>query len=179
MHPLIPQAVGVVAIILFFSCYQLKNRKSIILCNVASRLLYIVQYILLGAFSGAVLDVLGSLSSLLAARSDKGFIKRHRMAICLSVNVLIVGVGLALAIKSRNPVDILPIVGVLFHTVAFWAKSERVIRRVSLIGSPFWLAYNFISKAYSSAFGDLITIGSLIIAMIRYRKRATEDPKEG
>ena len=47
--------------------------------------------------------------------------------------------------------------------------DEKVIRRVSLLGSPFWFAYNFLSRAYGSAVGDLLTIGSIIVAMIKYK----------
>ena len=171
MHPLIPQAVGACAIVFFFLSYQLRARKSIILCNLTSRILYILQYLLLGAFSGAVLDILGSVASVIAERSDRGFIGKHKRLFFLLTNVIIIGAGLFLAIRSQNPIDLFPIVGVTFHTAAFWLKDEQTIRRVSLIGSPFWLAYNFLSKAYSSAFGDAITIGSLIIALIRYRKK--------
>ena len=171
MHPLSPQTVGLIAIIFFFLCYQLKSRKKIIFCNLTSRILYILQYILLGAFSGAVLDVLGAVVSIVAERSDRGFIKRHKKLFFCLTNLTLIGVGLAFAIVSRNPIDLLPIVGVTFHTAAFWLKNEQAIRRVSLIGSPFWMMYNFLSKAYASVIGDVATIGSLIIALIRYRKK--------
>ena len=118
-----------------------------------------------------MLDVLGSVASVVAERSDRGFIGKHKKLFFVITNLVIIGAGLALAVKSQNPIDLFPIVGVLFHTAAFWLKDEQAIRRVSLIGSPFWLAYNFCSKAYSSVFGDAITIGSLLIALFRYRKK--------
>ena len=45
-----------------------------------------------------------------------------------------------------------------------------MIRIVSFVGSPFWLAYNLSSRAYGSAIGDLLTMGSIVIALIKYRK---------
>ena len=175
MHPLIPQAVGVVAVAFFFLCYQLKARKSIIFCNLTSRVLYILQYLLLGAFSGAVLDVLGVVVSVVAERSDRGFVKKHKKLFFCLTNLAVIGAGLTLAIVSRNPIDLLPIVGVTFHTAAFWLKDEQTIRCVSLIGSPFWMVYNLLSKAYASVIGDVATIGSLVIALIRYRKKKREN----
>ena len=59
----------------------------------------------------------------------------------------------------------------LLHTGAFWISDERIIRRISLLGSPFWFVYNFASRAYGSAIGDLLTMGSIVIAMIKYRKK--------
>ena len=52
MHPIVPQIVGILAVATFLLSYQQKNRRAIIILNTVSRILYIVQYILLGAFSG-------------------------------------------------------------------------------------------------------------------------------
>ena len=170
MPPIIPQIVGIVAVILFVLSYQLKKRKSIIICNVISRCLYILQYILLGAFSGAILDVLGVVASVIAEKKDKPFIKKHLKAIIISVDAVMIIAGVVICIINKNPLDLLPIAGVLLHTSAFWISDERKIRLVSLTGSPFWFVYNFTSKAYGSAAGDLFTMVSIIIAMIKYRK---------
>ena len=63
----IPQAVGILAVATFLWSYQQKKRKNIILLNAISRGLYILQYLLLGAFSGAVLDILGAIPICLLA----------------------------------------------------------------------------------------------------------------
>ena len=68
----------------------------------------------------------------------------------------------------KNLYSLLPIIGVLLHTSAFWIDDEKTIRRVSLLGCPFWLVYNFVSGAYGSCIGDVLSIGSLSIAMVRY-----------
>lgn len=166
----IPQAVGILAVATFLWSYQQKKRKNIILLNAISRGLYILQYLLLGAFSGAVLDILGAASSVLAGRKDRGFIQKHPKLTMLLINAAIIGAGLAIAICNRSFWDLLPIAGVLLHTGAFWISDERVIRRISLAGSPFWFVYNLHSMAYGSAVGDILTMCSIIIAMVRYRK---------
>ena len=170
MHPLIPQAIGILAVALFLLCYQFKRRRAIILCNALSRALYILQYLLLGAIAGAVLDILGLLCSLVAQRKDTGFVRRHTRAIFIALNLSVVAAGVTLAILRRAPLDLLPIFGVLLHTGAFWLGDEKRIRAVSLAGSPFWLVYNLASRAYGSAVGDALTIGSILLAMLRYRK---------
>ena len=70
--------VGIVAVAFFLLSYLQKDRRRIIALNVTSRILYILQYILLGAFVGAVLDVAGAVSSLLAGLTEKPFIKKHK-----------------------------------------------------------------------------------------------------
>lgn len=175
VHPLIPQAVGIAAVIAYLLCYQQKTRRGIILLNVTSRLLYILQYLLLGAISGAILDVLGSIASVIAERRDTPFLKKNLRAVFLTVNAVIVAVGLTVAILNQSLLDLLPIAGVLFHTGAFWLHDEQQIRRVSLCGSPFWLWYNLASRAYGSAVGDALTIASILIAMVKYRKKNKEN----
>ncbi|MBQ9112738.1 MAG: YgjV family protein [Clostridia bacterium] len=77
MHPLITQIVGLSAVGTFLLSYQQKKRRNIIFCNVLSRCLYIVQYLLLGAISGAILDILGAVASVIAEKKDSSFIKKH------------------------------------------------------------------------------------------------------
>ena len=54
---IIATVVGLCAVIIFVLSYQLKTRRAIIFFNAGSRILYVTQYILLGAFEGALLDV--------------------------------------------------------------------------------------------------------------------------
>lgn len=175
MPPFIPQIIGFLAVITFLLSYQQKKRREIILLNTLSRVLYILQYLLLGAFSGAILDVLGAVSSVLAARKNKGFIARHTRLVLILMNTVIVLSGVTVSILNESLLDLLPIAGVLLHTSAFWISDERIIRRVSLTGSPFWFVYNLASRAYGSAIGDLFTMISITVAMIKYRKQKTEE----
>jgi hypothetical protein len=99
MFPPIPaQIIGLTAVVLFLLSYQMKTRGGIIAMNLTSRILYIVQYLLLGAISGAVLDVLGSLASVVAQNREKTFIKKHLRLTFVLVNLAIVGAGVTVAI---------------------------------------------------------------------------------
>ena len=157
--------IGLAAVALYLLGYLQKKRKHIIALNVLSRALYILQYILLSAFEGAVLDVSGILSSVLAQKKNHPFIQKHTKAVFLGVNAVIIAGGL---LVYQNIYSLLPIVGVLLHTSAFWLDDEKLIRRVSFLGSPFWFVYNFVSGAYGSCIGDALSMVSILVAMIRY-----------
>ena len=175
---IIPQIIGLLAVSTFHLSYQQKKRNSIILFNTVSRCLYILQYILLGVYSGAVLDVLGAISSVIAGKKHTRFIKNHSKAILIIINACIIVAGGLIAFYNKSLLDLFSLTGVLLHTSAFWISSEKLIRRVSLLGSPFWFVYNFLSRAYGSAVGDILTICSIIIAMIRHKNSDTEKEKE-
>ena len=157
--------VGLFAVLMFVLSYQMKSRRGIIAMNAGSRILYVAQYILLGAFEGALMDVTAFLISLVCAKSQSGFIKKHFTLTVILANLVIVAVGLSV---YQNIFSLLPIFGVIFETLAFWLKNERHIRIVSLLGAPFWLAYNLICLAYASALGNAFTIVSILVAIVRY-----------
>ncbi|MBE6727318.1 MAG: YgjV family protein [Ruminococcaceae bacterium] len=166
---LIAQIIGLLAVATFLLSYQQKKRKNIILLNTISRCLYITQYLLLGAFSGAVLDILGAISSVIAGKKHSKFIKNHTKTVLICINICILISGCIIAYINKSFIDLLPIAGILLHTSAFWINNEKIIRRVSLLGSPFWFIYNFLSRAYGSALGDILTMCSIVIAMIRHK----------
>lgn len=163
--------IGILAVATFLLSYQQKQRKYIILTNVISRCLYILQYLLLGAFAGAVLDVLGAVSSILAGKKHVPSVYQHRRLILVGMNLCIILAGGTIAFLNQSWLDLFSIAGVLLHTNAFWLNDEHKIRIVSLMGSPCWFVYNFTSRAYGSAVGDVLTIGSILIAMVKYRKK--------
>lgn len=161
----IAQVVGILAVVTFLISYQLKERKNIILCNAVSRILYIVQYIMLGAFEGAILDVLGFLVSIIAHNKDRVIIRKHLRFYIILINISMFLVGLCM---YKNIFSLCPVIGVMLHTGAFWMTDEATIRRVSFLGSPFWLIYNIASRAYGSALGDIFTMVSIMFAILRY-----------
>ncbi len=167
---LIPQIIGILAVATFLLSYQQKKRTNIILTNVISRCLYILQYLLLGAFAGAVLDVLGAISSVVAGKKHTSFVHKHKAAIIMSLNICILFAGSILAFLNKSWLDLFSVAGVLLHTNAFWLNDEGRIRIVSLLGSPCWFVYNFTSRAYGSAVGDILTIISILIALVKYKK---------
>lgn len=162
---LLAQIIGVFAVITFLLSYQQKKRKNIIVWNATSRILYILQYLILGAFEGVVLDILGTVSSVAAQKKDSKIIKKNLIFFIIGINLLILTAGLFL---YENIFSLFPIVGVVLHTSAFWITEEKIIRRVSFIGSPFWLVYNLASLAYGSAIGDIFSMISIGTAIYRY-----------
>ena len=106
----------------------------------------------------------------------KRFISKHLTAFIIASNLAIIVAGLSV---YQSPVSLLPIVGVIFETLAFWLKKERAIRIVSLFAAPFWLVYNALALAYGSAIGNAITIVSIAVAIIRYDILKKAPPETG
>lgn len=162
---LIANGIGLAAVAMFVLSYQLKTRRWILFFNAGSRLLYMLQYILLGAWEGLVLDGAAFLVSVLAQRKHSPWIREHTRQTVWGSNLFLIGMGL---LCYQNFYSLIPIFGVLFETGALWRDEEKKIRLLSLLGAPFWLAYNLIYGAYGSAVGNVLTLVSIGLAMLRY-----------
>ena len=156
---------GLAAVFFFLLSYQFPKRKAIIACNVVSRVLYILQYLLLFAFEGAAMDISAIPSSVLAARKHTPFVEKHKTAIIAGVNLFVIVVGI---LVWQDWLSWVPVVGVLLETNALWMSREKDIRWLSLVALPFWLFYNLRCGAYGAALGNVLVIISIVSAMLRY-----------
>ena len=172
---IVSQIIGVAAVVLYLISFQLKRRRHIVWVTCLSNVLYVLQYLLLGAFSGAVLDVLSAASSFFAAQKHAPLFRRHARWVMLLLLWLIVVAGVTSAALQRDPIELLPIAGALLQTGALWFDDEQTIRKLALAGAPFWLGYNYISQAYGAALGAALTMVSTVVAMVRYWKKKKEE----
>ena len=168
--------VGACAVALFLLCFQLKKRENIIICNIISRTLYIIQYCLLGEFIGAAMDISAIPSSAIAAKKDNKLVSRFKIPIIILVNVIIVAIGLAL---YTSAISLLPIFAVILETVALWFTKERVVRLVSLTAQTMWFSYNLLCGAYASAIGNALASVSIIVALLRYKNMEQNEQMKG
>ena len=157
--------VGLAAVFFFLLSYQFPKRRAIITCNVISRVLYILQYLLLFAFEGAAMDISAIPSSVLAARKHTPFVQKNKGIIILSVNAFVIVIGL---LVWQDWLSWVPVVGVILETNALWMSREKWIRLFSLAALPFWLFYNLRCGAYGAALGNVLVIFSIVSAMLRY-----------
>ena len=158
-------AIGLLAVAFFVLSYLQKRRGVILATNLTSRVLYVVQYLLLGAFEGAVLDVLGAASGAVANTDEREFVKKNKRVVFIGINAIIIVAGILL---YQNIFSLFPLVGILFQTDALWLKKEKYIRIVSMLGCPFWFTYNFVSGAYGSCIGDVLSFAALGVSLLRY-----------
>ena len=166
--------LGVAAVVTFLLSFQFKKRKSIIAVNLTSRFLYILQYVLLGAFEGAVLDFIGLVFSFFAGYKEKEFVAKNFKAIMIVINLFLLAVGIAL---YENVFSIFAMLGIIFEVIALWLTKEKDIRILSLFAAPFWLVYNLANSAYGSVVGNVLVMVSIIIAMVRldFNKKTLND----
>lgn len=165
---MIANLVGIAAVLFFALSFQCKTRRGILRVNLLSRVFYILQYLLLGAFAGAVFDLLGALAAWPADQKQKSFVQKHKATILCALFAAVVAAEVAL---YQNLWSLLPFWGVVFEIAALWLSQERSIRMVSFLAQPFWLLYNLHCYAFGSALGNALTMTSILLALWRFAKQ--------
>ena len=94
MRIIIANIIGILAVIMFVLSYQFKTRKKIIFFNGGSRVLYVLQYLLLFAFEGAVMDVVALIVTAFAHQRDNKFFSKHKSLLIIGSNLFVVAIGL-------------------------------------------------------------------------------------
>ena len=160
--------IGFVGVALYVLSYQFKNRKTIVATYSIANVLYIIQYIMLAAYTGMAMDLLAFFSSVLARKRNLPFIYKYRYVIIICLDVLMIAVGLAL---YENVFSLFAIAAVIIETSALWCTDENKIRKITLMSAPLWLTYNLAFSAYGSAVGSVLNIILLSTAIIRYSRK--------
>lgn len=166
------QVLGFAAVGLYLLSYQLKKRVQIVWTTFFSNLFYVAQYVLLGAFSGAIMDLLSTVASFFAAKKSSPVIKKWAKWFIIASVLVIVGAGLAIALLRHSWIELIPIGGAVFQTVGLWCDKEQTIRKLGLCSAPCWLAYNLLARAYGAALGSFLAIVSILVSLVRYNRKA-------
>lgn len=175
----IAQAVGIVAMAFHIFSYQQKKAGGIIACQLFGALFFSVSYFMLGAYLGAILNIVGVARALLFLKRDKF----HTDNIPWLVFFCTLYVGayiLNFTLFGQEPVfknlviECLPVIGMVSTNLAFRFDSAKVIRRFGLVSSCTWLIYNIIAVAIGAILCEVFSIASIFIAMARLdKKKAT------
>ena len=67
MYHILAQAIGFVALVLNVTSYQLKNNRQLVMCRAAGDFVYVLHYLMLGAYSGCVTMIFCAANGLLCS----------------------------------------------------------------------------------------------------------------
>jgi len=161
----IAQLVGVAAVIFALSIFQFNKRSAMLWLGLTAGALFSIHFFLLGAFTGAALNLIG------VGRSYT-FVKVTPNRKNVWVLVLFIAIaGVATILTWRGFVSMLAFTGNTASAIAFWQKKPKYIRRWAFVPPPFWFSYNALSGSYPGMFIEFFNLASLIIGTYRFDLR--------
>lgn len=156
---LVAQLVGVVGLVLLIAAFQTNTRKKMLRIQMASALAWTIHFLLLGAYTGAAMNVVTTVRNVMFVR-----FRKKQWAFW----VMVAGIVIVTALTFKNWTSLLPAIACLAGTIAAWRMNPRIIRVVALIGPPLWFVHNFFNGSYPGMIADSIAFASVLFGMWRF-----------
>ena len=175
MEPIeiIAQAIGIVAMVFNILSYQGKKQKTVITLQLFGGLLFAVNFWMIGAKVGGILNVIAVLRALIFLLKDKlkadsvfwliGFVLSYITVYILTFTTF--GTELTPWTVIR---ELLPVIGMTALSVGFRLKDAANIRKCGLVSSPAWLIYNIAVGSWGAIICETLTLISIFVGMFRH-----------
>lgn len=160
----IAQIIGSLAISIWVLSLQSKQRSKLLKLQSLANLLYFFEYILLGAFSAASMNLTSSIRCLLFSKRTEEETKIWN--IIFIIIIFILGI-----ITYNGLLSLIPIIITSLYTISS-SKNDTKYNRIVVLTSAFiWTYYNYKVKAYITILGNVFEIISGIISLIRFKQK--------
>jgi len=161
---ILAQILSFIAMVINIVAVQLKTKKQILLAIVAANIFFVISYILLGAYVGAITCVILIIVIIInTILEDKGK-TTPKILICI-YSIIYILIGIA---TFNSFIDLLPIVASILFILTLSQSKEKYVRLLILGNLILWIIYDFFVSAYLTCVSDLFVISSTIIAIYRY-----------
>lgn len=163
LYGIIAQAIGYIGFVIGVFAFQSNKHKTIVLSKAATDVCFGLQYLMLGAYTGALINCIGIVRNLtLANVKDKS--RSQRILTVLFVLLITA----ACIFTWAGPLSILAMVGKICTTISFSIKNTKILRFLTTPSCILWGIYDTLTGAYGAALYELAGLVSIIIAWIRF-----------
>jgi hypothetical protein len=162
---LIAQILGLVGVLFTVLTYQMNTNQKVLLTQGASAVCFFLNYLLLGAYPGAALNLVAVARNYTFGHRDKKFLSGYHVPILFALAMALCG-----ALTWQGPASLLVIVALILNTLALGTGKPMLLRWSILITSPMVLAYNCIVFSLGGILNESLAIASAIVGIVRYRR---------
>lgn len=140
-----------------------KTRNKVLTFLIFDSLFYFIQYILLGALSGAFTNIVGLLRTITFKYKDKHKLLQSKITL-LIISTVYVLIGI---FTYNNLTSIFPVVASIVYSIVLWQNDVKKIRIGTSVMMLSWLIYNIAVGAYLSAVVEGVLLVSSVTAIIK------------
>ena len=173
---IIAQIIGIVAMMFNILSYQCKKQKAVIALQLFGGALFSVNYLMLGAAVGGILNILATIRAVVFLFKEK--LKADKLPWFVGFVASYVAVYvLNFTVFGKEPtafnliIEILPVIGMIALNVGFRLKDAAAVRKCGLVSSPAWLIYNIAAGSWGAITCEIVTLASIFIGMFRHDKK--------
>lgn len=148
--------------------YTGKTRSKIIICKFVSDALWAVNYLLLGAYTGAALNTLGmARETVFYNRETKKWAKHIAWLYVFLILTSLSPVFELISLDRFSIFPLLPAIGSIFGVISFYVHRPRTMRILGIFSQAFWITYNISKVNVSAVICGFFTVISIAIGMTR------------
>lgn len=125
------------------------STKKVYIYNGICNGLSVIQYCLLGAWSGALCCIIAVVRNIVFSKFKKN----------VPVYILLIYIVLVILLNYKivnGPLDVIPIINIIVYAIALWTKKIMNIKVIGLLTCIDGVFYDFINGAYVSVLNQVI-----------------------
>ncbi|MBR7098291.1 MAG: YgjV family protein [Clostridia bacterium] len=185
-YELVAQGIGIVAMAMNCVSYQQKTQKCVLFCQLFGSVLFAVNFLMLGAIAGGLLNLIGVFRAVVFLYGEKLRAKHLGWLISFS-SLYVLSYVLVFSVFGKEPsvknlmIELLPVIGMVLTTVSFRFANAKMTRRFGIFSSPLWLTYNLCSFAVGAIICETVSLISIVVGTVRHdlKKKNRSKVEEG
>ena len=180
---IVAQVFGIIGMLFNLLVFQQKSQRGVLICQFFAAATFAANYLMLGAFVGGILNLVGAARAVVFYFKDK---THANSIIWLIIFILAFSASypLTFLVFDTEPtvknliVEVLPAVAMIIITISLRLGSAKAVRFLGLFSSPMWLTYNIFSGSIGAIASEVLNLVSMVVGIIRFDIRKSKQTKE-
>ncbi len=164
-NDLLIQGIGCLGFIMGAIALQCNKHSRVLAFKMIDEGLFGLQYLLLGGYTGAVLNLISVFRNLIFSYLGKSGKEKELKQTRILLTVLFALLGFA---SWEGAISILIILAKVISTLAYGTTNMKKLRIMMCVTSICWICYNITVGSIMGGVSDSINLLSAIVGMIRY-----------
>lgn len=175
----IAQIIGYIAVAENIMIYISNCRERILLWKFVSDTLCMLNYLLMGGFTGAALNGVAMIREAVFSLRGKVEWTNQKWVPALFLALTWLSPVMEWTTKDFSWIPLLPAFGSMIFVAGFYSKNTMRIKVSSLFGNAFWMAYAISITNWAGMTGNILMAISAMIGILREKdKRRIEEKEE-
>ena len=161
---IIANIIGFAAMAISILSFQQHTRSKILLFQIVSTLLFVIQFLMLGGITGMALNAVACVRTVIYYfREEKTWAGKPFWPYLF----MLISVGVTF-LTWEGVMSLLPMIGLITTSVSTWIRKPLFIRLLNLPSSVSWIVYNALVNSYAGICTEIFAIISVAIGLLRF-----------
>jgi hypothetical protein len=166
---IISQIFALISFILSLFAYYRSKKEKIMFTMVASNILNLIHYVILGATTWYITKILAILRDCFIVLKDKKKRNSNIFLLMFVIAYIIIAI-----VTYENIYSLLPLTAALIYIISIRHWDELVVKKSAFFCYFLWLIYNIFVGSIVAVIATIISIISSFIAIIQHKKRKNQ-----